>query len=264
MDLELGGKVAVVTGASKGIGLAVAERLAREGARVVAGSRTETPGLAALRDRHGVEFVAADLATADGPERLVRAAVERHGRIDALVNNVGGAVPRSGFLDVDDQGWQRAFDLTFFSAVRATRAALAHLLAHGDAAVVNISSVNARLPFPGVVEYSAAKAALSNLTKALSEEFAPRGVRVNAVAPGPVRTPFWTDPGGFAEAVATEAGGTAQQALDEEVPRQMGISTGRVTEPEEVADLVAFLVSRRAGNISGAEFVIDGGQVKTT
>ena len=92
------------------------------------------------------------------------------------------------------------FDLTFFSAVRASRAALPYLLAAGGGAIVNISSINARLPFPMVVDYSAAKAALTNLTKALSEEFAPRGVRVNAVAPGPVRTPFWTDPGGFADA----------------------------------------------------------------
>ncbi len=113
------------------------------------------------------------------------------------------------------------------------------------------------------MDYSAAKAALSNLTKALSEEFAPRGVRVNAIAPGPVRTPFWTAPGGFAESVAAGAGTTAQKAIDEVVPRQMGISTGRITEPGEVADLAAFLASPLAGNITGAEFVIDGGQIKT-
>lgn len=108
------------------------------------------------------------------------------------------------------------------------------------------------------------KAALTNLTKALSEEFAPRGVRVNAVAPGPVRTPFWTDAGGFADTVAAGSGTTAQAALDEIVPRNMAISTGRVTEAHEVADLTAFLASPRAANITGAEFVIDGGQIKTT
>jgi NAD(P)-dependent dehydrogenase (short-subunit alcohol dehydrogenase family) len=134
----------------------------------------------------------------------------------------------------------------------------------GGGAIVNISSINSQLPFPMVVDYSAAKAALTNLTKALSEEFAPRGVRVNAVAPGPVRTPFWTDPGGFADIVATGAGTTAQVALDEVVPRNMGISTGRVTEPNEVAELTVFLASPRAANVTGAEFVIDGGQIKTT
>ncbi|WP_327328607.1 oxidoreductase [Streptomyces sp. NBC_01210] len=264
MDLNLTDKVAVVTGASKGIGLAVAEALGREGARVVAGSRTETPQLAALRERYDVAFTPVDLATADGAGLLVQAAADRHGRIDLLVNNLGATRPRSGFLDVDDAEWERVFDLTFFSAVRASRAALPHLLAVGGGAIVNISSLNARLPFPMVVDYSAAKAALSNLTKALSEEFAPRGVRVNAIAPGPVRTPFWTDPGGFADTVAAGAGSTTEEALVDVVPRQMGISTGRITEPQEVADLAVFLASPRAGNITGAEFVIDGGQIKTT
>lgn len=263
MELNLKDKVAVVTGASKGIGLAVVRALGREGARVVAGSRTTTPELTALCDTYDVTAVAVDLGTANGPGSLIKAAADRHGRIDVLVNNVGIASPRSGFLSVDDAEWQRVFDLTFFSAVRASRAALPHLLASGGA-IVNISSINARLPFPMVVDYSAAKAALSNLTKALSEEFAPRGVRVNAVAPGPVRTPFWTDPGGFADTVAAGSGTTAQAALDEIVPRNMAISTGRITEAHEVADLAAFLASPRAANITGAEFVIDGGQIKST
>lgn len=263
MELNLTDKVAVVTGASKGIGLVVSEVLAREGARVVAGSRTATPELVALRDTYDATVVAVDLGTTDGPGSLIQAAADRHGRIDILINNVGAASPRSGFLSVDDAEWRRVFDLTFFSAVRASRAALPHLLAAGGGAIVNTSSINARLPFPMVVDYSAAKAALSNLTKALSEEFAPRGVRVNAVAPGPVRTPFWTAPGGFADAVATGAGTTVQAALDEVVPRNMGISTGRVTEAREVADLIAFLASPLAANITGAEFVIDGGQIKT-
>ncbi|WP_326601197.1 oxidoreductase [Streptomyces sp. NBC_01800] len=264
MELNLTEKVAVVTGGSKGIGLAVAEAFGREGARVVVGSRTETPELAALRERFDVAFHPVDLADADAADALIQEAAARHGRIDVLVNNVGATSPRSSFLDVDDAAWERALNMTFLSAVRASRASLPHLLAHGEGAIVNISSINARLPFPMVVDYSAAKAALSNLTKALSEEFAPRGVRVNAVAPGPVRTPFWTAPGAFADTVAAGTGGTAKEALDEVVPQQMGISTGRITEPEEVADLVVFLASPRAGNITGAEFVIDGGQIKTT
>ncbi|MFJ5590749.1 SDR family NAD(P)-dependent oxidoreductase [Streptomyces noursei] len=264
MNLGLTDKVAVVTGASKGIGLAIVETLGREGARVVAGSRTQTPELAALCERYGVTFVPVDLGNADGPDLLIHATVERHGRIDVLINNLGAARPRSSFLDIDDVEWRSVFDLTFFSAVRTSRAAMSHLLADNGGAIVNISSINARLPFPMVVDYSAAKAALSNLTKALSEEFAPQGVRVNAIAPGPVRTPFWTDPGGFAEATAAGTGKSAKETLDEVVPQQMGISTGRITEPREVAELSAFLASPHAANITGAEFVIDGGQIKTT
>lgn len=263
MELHLKGKVVVVTGASKGIGLSVVESLVREGAQVVAGSRTSTPELDALAAEHDVTLVPVDLSTAEGPETLVREAVERHGRIDVLVNNVGAAEPRGSFLEVSDEDWQKVFGLTFFSAVRASRAALPHLLAAEGASIVNISSINARLPFPMVVDYSAAKAALTNLTKALSEEFAPQGVRVNAVSPGPVRTPFWTAPGGFADATAAAAGTTAQEALDVVVPQSMGISSGRITEPQEVADLVLFLASSVAGNITGTEIVIDGGQIKT-
>jgi NAD(P)-dependent dehydrogenase (short-subunit alcohol dehydrogenase family) len=263
MELDLKDKVVVVTGASKGIGFAVVKVMAREGARVVAGSRTATPELTGLCDIYDVTVVPVDLATAKGPTSLIHAAIEKHSKIDILINNVGTASPRSGFLDISDDEWQRVFNLTFFSAVRASRAALPHLLV-SRGSIVNISSINARLPFPMVVDYSAAKASLANFTKALSEEFASRGVRVNAVAPGPVRTPFWTDPGGFADAVAAGAGVNAQTALEETVPRNMGISTGRVTEAEEVANLTAFLASPRAANITGTEFVIDGGQIKTT
>jgi len=264
MELNLKDRVAVVTGASKGIGLAIVKAFGREGAHVVAGSRTISAELAAVRDANNVTVVTVDLGTVEGPESLIQAAVRRHGRIDVLVNNLGATSPRTGFLAVDDAEWKRVFELTFFSAVRATRAALPHLLAAGGGAIVNIGSINARLPFPMVVDYSAAKAALTNLSKALSEEFAPRGVRINTVAPGPVRTPFWTDAGGFADVVAASAGTSAKAALDEVVPRTMGISTGRVTEPDEVAELTVFLASPRAANITGAEFVIDGGQIKTT
>ena len=263
MELDLKDKVAVVTGASKGIGLAIVKAFGQEGARVVVGSRSMTPELSGLRDTYNVTLVTVDLASADGPAALIQAAAERHGKIDVLVNNVGIASPRSGFLNISDDEWQRIFNLTFFSAVRASRAVIPHLLT-SRGAIVNISSINARLPFPMVMDYSAAKAALTNFTKALSEEFASRGVRVNAVSPGPVRTPFWTDPGGFADMVAAGSGVSAQTALDDTVPRSMGITTGRVTEAEEVANLAIFLASPRAANITGTEFIIDGGQVKTT
>src|SRR5262245_29928573 len=142
MDLNLHDKIAVVTGASKGIGLAIVKALAREGACVVAGSRSIPAELAALRDARQVTVVTVDLGTPDGADALIRAAVDRHGKIDLLVNNLGAASPRTGFLEVNDAEWQRVFDLTLFSAVRASRAALPHILAAGGGAIVNISSIN--------------------------------------------------------------------------------------------------------------------------
>ncbi len=172
MDLGLTGKVAVVTGAGKGIGLAVARALHAEGARVVAGSRTVTPELAAVADA-----VAVDLATPDGPARLVARAGDR---IDILVNNVGIAPPRpAGFLSVTDEMWAATWNLDLMAAVRAMRAALPVMVAAGGGAIVNVASVNARLPDPLVVDYSAAKAALVNVAKSVSKEFGGRGVRVN-------------------------------------------------------------------------------------
>ncbi|MFF3873477.1 SDR family NAD(P)-dependent oxidoreductase [Streptomyces sp. NPDC001978] len=263
MDLQFKDDVAVVTGASKGIGFAIADAFAREGAHVVADSRSITPELEGLHEKYGATAVPVDLSIADGPDGLVQQAVDQYGRVDILVNTLGTATPRASFLDIDDAEWQRIFNMNLFSAVRTSRAALPHLLDADGGSIVNISSINARLPFPMVVDYSAAKAGLTSLTKSLSEEFAPQGVRVNAIAPGPVRTPFWTAPGGFADATAAQGGTTAQEAIDVVVPQSMGISTGRVTEAHEVADLVLFLASPLAGNITGAEFTIDGGQVKT-
>jgi NAD(P)-dependent dehydrogenase (short-subunit alcohol dehydrogenase family) len=263
MELELEGKVAVITGAGKGIGLATVRALVREGALVVAGSRSATPELTALSEESGVHVELLDLASATGAGVLVDAAIAKHGRIDVLVNNLGATKPRGGFLNVSDEDWQRSIEVNFFSAVRACRAALPRLL-DGGGVIVNIGSINARLPFPDVVDYSAGKAALTNLAKALSEEFAPQGVRVNTIAPGPVRTPLWMGPGGFAEQAGAAAGISPEEAVATIVPRSMGISTGRITEPEEVADLVVFLASARAANITGAEFTLDGGHIKTT
>jgi len=147
------------------------------------------------------------------------------------------------------------------SAVRLTRALLPALLEHSGA-IVNVSSINARLPFPMVVDYSAHKAALTNLTTALSEEFAPQGVRVNAVSPGPVRTPNWTADGRLADSMAAASGVTRDQVLDEGVPTNMGIALGRMGESHEIADAVAFLLSPQARWITGTDLVIDGGTIK--
>jgi NAD(P)-dependent dehydrogenase (short-subunit alcohol dehydrogenase family) len=266
MDLQLQDKVAVVTGASRGIGLAVAQRLTAEGARVVAASRTRSPELDALGA--AVLHVPADLTRADAPAEVVARALEAHGRVDILVNNVGGGPevhgPRPGFLAVTDADWHATLELNLLSAIRATRAVLPLMVEQGSGAVVNVSSVNARQPFPMVVDYSAAKAALANLTKALSEEFAPQGVRVNAISPGPVRTPFWTADGAMGDVIAGQAGVDRETALAEVLPASMGLSTGALAEPEEIAALVAHLSSPLAASTTGADWVVDSGLLKST
>src|SRR5215510_12138555 len=180
MDLHLADKVAVVTGASKGIGLAVTRALAEEGTRVVAGARQPTDDLTQLAARFQVRPVSVDLATPDGPGRLIDEALSAFGGLDILVNNVGAVRPRlGGFLSVSDDDWLWGLNINFLAAVRATRAALPHLLDRGGGVIVTISSVNAFLPDPSIIDYTAAKAALTNFSKALSKEVGPRGVRVN-------------------------------------------------------------------------------------
>ncbi|QRP47796.1 oxidoreductase [Amycolatopsis sp. FDAARGOS 1241] len=256
MDLRLRGKTALVTGASRGIGLAVTRTLVEEGVRVVAAARNVDGDLKELP----VEAVAIDLGTPEGAARVVEEAVTRVGGIDVLVNNVGFVRPRpDGFTSVTDEDWLATLNLDLMSAVRTTRAALPSLLER-QGAIVTVCSVNATLPDPLVIDYSAAKAACLSFFKSLSKEVGARGVRVNTVSPGPVATDLWLGKGGVAEtvgaAVGAEAGNVAAKAAADSV-------TGRFTRPEEVADLVAFLASDRAGNVTGTDVLIDGGMTQT-
>jgi NAD(P)-dependent dehydrogenase (short-subunit alcohol dehydrogenase family) len=258
MELGLTGKRVVVTGAGKGIGLAITRGFAAAGAHVVAGSRHASAELKELANQGVVTTVEVDLAGSDGPARLVAVAGDR---IDVLVNNVGIAPPRpGGFLAVTDEQWFATWNLDVMAAVRATRAALPVMLAGGGGAIVNTGSVNARLPDPLVIDYSAAKAALTNLAKALSKEFGPRGVRINTVAPGPVATDLWLGTDGVATTVGASAGISADDVV---AGAAAAMVTGRFTRPEEVADLVVLLASDRTSNVTGAEFTIDGGMVTT-
>ncbi|WP_436757820.1 SDR family NAD(P)-dependent oxidoreductase [Streptosporangium sp. V21-05] len=260
MDLKLRGKVAVVTGAGKGIGLAITQALVEEGVHVVAGSRRSTPELEELGQKGSVQVIEVDLATTEGPAHLVAAALA-HGRLDILVNNVGAVAPRlTGFLDVTDEQWLHSLTLNLMAAVRATRAALPAMLAAGHGNIVTISSVNAFLPDPTVIDYSAAKAALTNFSKALSKEVGAHGVRVNTISPGPVTTDLWLGDEGVAATVA-RASGTDPGAVAEQTAAQA--ETGRFTHPHEIADLVLLLSGDRAGNVTSTDFVIDGGLTKT-
>ncbi len=259
MDLELADKVAVVTGANKGIGLAVTRALLAEGAYVVAGSRT-TENLDGL-DR--VTPVPGDLLAADGPARLVDRAIDEHGRVDVLVNNVGAVRIRTeGFLGTGDEEFEWALQMDFFTTLRATRAALGQMLEQGSGSIVNVASVNAFFqPDGATIDYGVAKAAVVNLSQSLAQEFGPKGIRVNCVSPGQVSTDLWLGEHGVAETIGKATG------VDADTVRQTavaGIATGRFTTPEEVANLVTILASARTANVTGANYVIDGGLVKTT
>jgi NAD(P)-dependent dehydrogenase (short-subunit alcohol dehydrogenase family) len=261
MDLQLQDKVAVVTGASKGIGLAVAQRLHAEGTKVVAVSRTATPELG------DVFHVPADLSDPRAPAEAIARAAETYGGVDVLVNNAGGPppgtrLPRFGFLGLTDEDWRAMLSFNLLSAVRASRAALPLMLERGGGAIVNVSSVHGRQPSAVNVDYGAAKAAMINLTRALSEEFAPQGVRVNGVCPGPVRTPWWTDAGGAADILAAQLGSDRDSVMATVAPEMMQLSTGRLVAPEEIADAVAFLASPRSASTTGTELVVDGGMLK--
>ena len=260
MDKKLTNKVVVVTGASKGIGLAITRAFAEAGAFVIAGARHNTPELQALEAAGSATFIAADLSTAEGPRALLAAAAERGG-VDVLVNNAGAVATRfDGILSVTDAEWDDALALNFMSAVRTTREAIPQMLARGGGSIVMIGSVNATLPEWNIVDYGATKAALANYAKSVSKEFGPKGIRVNTVSPGPVSTELWLGDDGVAAKFASASGATPEEVV---ASVSAGAPTGRFTTPEEVADLAVFLASSRSGNTTGSDVRIDGGYVTT-
>jgi NAD(P)-dependent dehydrogenase (short-subunit alcohol dehydrogenase family) len=266
MDLKLSGRVAVVTGASKGIGLAITRSLLDEGAKVVAVSRTSTPELEKLAGPN-LLHESADLTDPVAPGQVIDRAVEYFGGLDILVNNAGGpppgiSMPRTGFFDSNDDQWRTIFEFNLFSAVRAIRAALPKMLERGEGSIINISTGMARQPASVNVEYGAAKAGLSNLTKALSEEFGSQGIRINTVSPGAVRTAWWTDEGGAADILAGMVGTDRDNIMDNVAPQMMGQVTGRLIDPQEVADTVLLLASPRSASTTGADFAVDAGFLK--
>ena len=241
MDLNLRGKTAIVTGGSKGIGLAVVQALAREGAFVVAGARSSSAELDALVAAGSARAVEGDLTTHEAVRSLVAAAGPR---VDILVNNVGRSLPRlNGFAAITDEEWLMSLTLNTMAAIRMTRAVLPAMRAAGSGSIVNVGSVNAWFPDPGLVDYSAAKAALWNVAKGLAKEVAEHGIRVNTVSPGPVATARWRP--------------------DQLAAVSARMLTGRLTRPEEVADVVAMLASERTANVTGATWTVDGGLVPT-
>ena len=255
--LELGGKRALVTGGTKGIGAAVVAALRDAGARVVTTARSMP---ADLRDPG--DFVTADVSTAEGCAAVAQAVRERLGGVDIVVHVVGGSsAPAGGFAALDDRAWQSALAQNLLAAVRLDRALLPSMLAQRSGVIIHVTSIQRQLPLPeATLAYAAAKAALSNYSKGLSKEVSPQGVRVVRVSPGWVETEAAVR---LVERIAREEGTDYEGGRSKVMQSLGGIPLGRPAKPQEVADLVAFLASARAASITGSEHVIDGGTVPT-
>jgi NAD(P)-dependent dehydrogenase (short-subunit alcohol dehydrogenase family) len=256
-ETEFTGKRALVTGGTKGMGEAIVQRLSRSGATVVTTARSAPADLPQPE-----LFVQADISTAEGVEKVVAHVRDRLGSVDILVNNVGGSsAPAGGFAALTDEHWQHALNSNLLAAVRLDRGLLPSMLAQGAGVIIHISSIQRRLPlFEATLAYAAAKAALTNYSKGLSNEVGPKGVRVVSVAPGFIETTAAT---ALIDRLAANAGSdraTARQAL---MTSLGGIPIGRPGWPAEVAELVAFLASDHAASITGSEYVIDGGTIPT-
>lgn len=253
---EFAGQRVLVSGGTKGLGRATVERFLAGGASVITAART-------IKDFiKGVEYVQADLTTAEGSDALTKAALDRLGGVDILVHVLGGsASPAGGFAALTDDHWLAELNLNLLATVRLDRLLIPKMLERGKGTVVHITSIQSVLPLPeSTTGYAAAKAALRTYSKSISKELGPKGVRVNSVSPGWIMTEATGD---FLEMLRAARGGTVEEARQSVLDALGGISIGRGAEPEEVADLIAYLASARAAAIHGAEFVIDGGTIRT-
>lgn len=254
--LDLQGKRALITSGTRGAGAATVRLFRELGARVLTTARTKPEGLP------DEMFCAADLTTADGCSILAAAVRERLGGVDVAVHMLGGSTaPAGGFGALRDAEWRKELDLNLMPAVRLDRELVPGMVANRSGVVIHVTSIQRALPLPeATTAYAAAKAALSTYSKSLSNEVSPKGVRVVRVSPGWIETEAAV---GLAERLGAESGGGAEEGRRKIMASLGGIPIGRPSTPDEVASLIAFLASDRAGSITGTEFVIDGGTIPT-
>lgn len=253
---EFAGRRVLVSGGTKGLGRATVDRFLAAGAKVITAARGTIDPIA------GVEFVQADLTTAEGGQALAKAALDRFGGIDILVHVLGGsATPGGGFVALTDEHWLSELNLNLLAAVRLDRILIPQMIERGAGAVVHVTSIQSVLPLPdATTAYAAAKAALRTYSKSISKELGPKGVRVNTVSPGWIMTEGTEV---FLTRIQDANGGTLEDARQLVLQGLGGIAIGRGAEPFEVAEAIAFLASDRASSIHGSELVVDGGTVPT-
>jgi 3-oxoacyl-[acyl-carrier protein] reductase len=256
MDLGLDDRVCIVTGASRGIGMAVCSRLVAEGARVLMVARDQERLRDAAEDL-GAEWLAADVTDPDCAARIVATATEQFGRLDILVNNAGTS--RNAALEaLTDEDWREQHELHVMAPMRLMKLAAPVMAEAGWGRIVNVASSSGKRPSASNVAYSVAKAGQLSVSRAFADAYAGDGVLVNAVAPGPTASPLWVGEGGLADQVAAARGVTREEALAAAAAK---IPRGRLGTPQEIADVVVFLCSERAGNVAGAAWSADGGSV---
>ncbi|KFC19645.1 SDR family oxidoreductase [Chryseobacterium sp. FH1] len=253
---SLKGKVALVTGGTKGIGRSIADKLSSSGAMVVTTARTQAKD---NRNRH--HFIAADLTEADSAEKIAKEILEKYGRIDIIVNNAGANLgPGGGYSTLEDENWFNDWELNFMSVVRINKALLPSMLEQKEGAIINISTGAAKQPIWNMtMSYSAAKAALNAYSKALASEVGSKGIRVNVVSPGVIQTPLMNE---FVENIAQQSRVSFEETF-QNIIDTVGVPIGRMGEPAEVANIVAFLASSESQYITGANIFVDGGSSPT-